>query len=456
VDEVIDGHPPSWDDEPEAVLRQQAGEVSGLEAPDSGGNAPHKILQYEGWVMLPNQTRQRYVQAFIDYSGNNHEAILALSIHEEPSWEERARYERELTELEDYERMEAEYQEVSGQLAMINEAIAANPDLPPESAGDLQTPPLPRPSPPSWYTPENPEPAPMKKEPVYMFSHGVCIEPPVGNLGYGFGLIEADYNRAANTVLSQYIDAASQANAHGYIVTDNVEFERPFSRQPGFINRISGVTGGELKNSIMPMNVPSANPQMIDLVERLYNWGQSAIQSPSVLSGEPGKSGETFRGLATRVEQATKQLSVATRKYAMFLANILKNNARINSIFMPDEEIFLVNNHLTGKPELLSAGRGLYQRPYSVSFRADLKFASDAQRIADVDQMIQAFLSIPQLQGDIPLLIRLLRKGLEARDQHDMVPYLGPELPPPETPLGMPSPEEQMQQQQMMMQQQPR
>mgnify|MGYP000738842472 CR=1 FL=1 len=42
--------------------------------------------------------------------------------------------------------------------------------------------------------------------------------------------------------------------------------------------------------------------------------GKEVAATPDVYSGEPGKSAETYRGLATRVEQATKPLTAIAQR----------------------------------------------------------------------------------------------------------------------------------------------
>src|SRR6185436_8615525 len=121
-------------------------------------------------------------------------------------------------------------------------------------------------------------------------------------------------NRAANIALSQFTDSATLANIWSIITTD-IEFEDEFEISPGHHNKAIGVSAEQLHKSIYELKPSQANPQLMDLVSFMTEFGQSAAQAPQVLSGEPGKSGETYRGIATRIEQATKQLSESTRGY---------------------------------------------------------------------------------------------------------------------------------------------
>lgn len=290
-------------------------------------------------------------------------------------------------------------------------------------------------------------------EPIRLYAHGMCIEPVAGNLGMGFGRMQADFNRAQNTMFDQYIDGATMNNASGVITTSQVEFDRPFEIGPGVVNKVKGLLQGELHNNIMPLQVGAPSQGLIDGVNMLHGWAQSSIQAPDVLSGEPGKSGETFRGISTRVEQATKQLSVATRKFAYpFLTQVLRNNARLNSIFLDDEEVFMVNDHKvndeTGEMEsqwiAMKAGRKMYRRNYNVEIKADMKYGTDAARSAEADQMMQMVMQIPALQTNMAMQYAVMKDMLEARDKSNLVPFLGPPPPPPTAPMGLPAPPEAM------------
>jgi hypothetical protein len=419
VDRVIDRVKPSWDDTPEMPQREAAKQQELIDY-SASTRAPYTIIQYDGWKLLPRQGRERYVRVLIDKDSKN---ILRMSIHEEVPWEEKDRLDRQNGELLAYQDAMTQHQQLTQQMQMhsqMQQMMGAPPSnlVPP-----------PPPMPPEWLDEGADRPKPARTRPINMYTHIVCIEPLSGNLGYGLGRIESDFNRAANVALSQFIDAATLANCQAFITSGTIGLDRPLKMAPGAVFTANGVSGNELKNHIMPIGANQANPQLLDLVERMYAWGQSSIQSPDVLSGEPGKSGETFRGIATRVEQATKQLSVLTQKYAAGLSNIVKNNSRLNEVFMPEEEVFYLSDH-RGSVEGIRAGRKMYQRGYRYTIRADMKYASDAQRVADADLLVQAATSNPYLMQNAAFNYAALKKSLEVRDLHDMVPLLGPEPPP--------------------------
>lgn len=425
VDKVIDNDKPSWDDEPASIMRETIGEITRVQAPTNEERAPYKLLQYEGWLDMPNQKRDRFVQVIVDYASK---AVLSLSIHEEVGWQDRLEYDRRWQELDAFRQAQMQ-SELMRERQRVNAEMMGQPPVE-----------IPEPTPPDWLeNPDDPEAEPPQpdKQPIHMFAHGVCFENMFGALGLSFGRMQADFNRMANVAVSQFSDAATLGNCWTLLTTETVQFKDGFSFGPGKVNKVTGTTGSELKNNIMELKPEGANPQLLQLADKAYAWGQSSIQSPDVLSGEAGKSGETFRGLASRIEQATKQLSVPASRYAnVFLKQILLNNARLNSIFLPEDEIQRVVDWKLGTLREIRVGRHMYQRDYNIELRADMRFMSESQRISEADEIVQMSTAIPVLQGNIPFMYEAIKRALEARNLHELVSKLGPAPPPPQTPFG--------------------
>lgn len=450
VDDVLKRKAPSWDDEPEELIAKSVAETTLIEPPTSGG-APYKLLQFEGWMELPDQENDRYVQVIMDHTTKT---ILSLTIHEEIDWRDRARFELQQEEYAAYSEAkgayEASYDQAAAQEDQLREGLSMSMAMPAEGKAamiaqahapiDAMQPP-PRPT---WMkSDEDSPPLPIKKVPIHLFSHGVCWENMAGSLGLSFGRIQADFNRAANIMQNQFIDAATLSNARSFLKGDGIQIkggEDGVEMAPGKFLTVTGATGDDLRKSIFEIGTQPANPQLMDGVKQLYQYGQSSIQSPGILSGESGKSGETYRGVATRLDQAVKQLSVSARKYAMFLTQVLKNNAKLNAMFLDDEEMIRVLNHKTQTMQTIQVGRQMYERNYRVYISADLKFSSEAERKGEADELVQMPQAVPPLQGNFAFQYAAIKKALEARGQFDMVQLLGPPPPPPQMPMGTPPP----------------
>lgn len=446
VDELLDGQPPSWSSDPDSPLKTSVDETNEIDEPDGDSRSPYKLIDYEGWLLLPNQARERWVKVVMDTQTKR---VMLMRFHEEPDWRDQARYDTEMMELQTFRQSQAAY-DMAMDAAVTNEDAVrtemVHSDLPAEARqatiAAMQGQPLPQaPVPPAWL--EDPgdlsaAPEPVAKVPIRMFTHAVCIENMVGALGLSFGQMQADFNRAANTMLSQLIDAETLANCSVLLTTDLVEFKRPMRWQPGSINKVTGISGQELKSNIMELQMGSGSGRLMEAVDKIVQWGQSAIQAPAVLSGEPGKSGETYRGIATRIEQATKQLSVSTRKFAMTgLRQVLLNNGRLNAIYLPDRQLFPFVDNTMQTITPIPIGRHMYQRDYRISIRADMRFASQAQRVQEAQELIMLPQQVPPLQQNLGWWQKATEKLLRARGDEDMIPYLGQQVPPPQTPMGI-------------------
>lgn len=454
--------PPDWDDATiTQELREMVDKSIGVDSSEYQ-KGQYRLIQYEGWVNLPpstaknaqgepNEDRDRYCKVIIDWQTHT---VLSLSVHERVDPYEKRRYEFQQQELQRYQQGVQEQQMFQQELQQTQQAaLALAHSLPAEGDGPAQAiimgrsladiPPPPEPVMPDWMQGDpNAQPREPDSVPIRMFAHGVNIEPLQGIIGLGTGSIHAAQNKAANISLSAFIDQAMLGNFKNFLAKGNVKFPGGDKLQigPGKIHSVTGSV--DLSKDIIPLDFGQANPQFLQLIEMLVRFGNTVSNTPEVLSGEAGKSGETAQGISARIEQATKMLSVPTQKYADFVTQVLINNALLNAIFLEDVEWFSVNNHdpAVGPmgQQMFSVGRELYDRPYDVEISADLKFTSTAQRISEADALVQMPNAVPELGGNFALKHAVISKSLEARNRYDLIGLLGKAPPAPEV-FGIPT-----------------
>jgi len=432
VDEFLDDNEPSHEATPEDPFAEEISNIAGLEKPESDDDsAPYKVLLYYGWTKhLPGQRDDRFVEVVVDHSTGH---VFSIKIYEEADWKDRQRYEQQVEELKNWRNDMAQYEGAVQSSMSIFKAQKEGGQVPP----DAEMPPPPSgPTPPGWLKEgqaddisARPDDPPMR--PVHMFAHGVCMESLAGSLGLGFGRIQGDMNIAINTLANQGLDAMTMNNVWSVIVADGVQFTEPFEISPGKVNRARGVSGAQLRDSIYELKPGPASQQMMQMLEMIYGWGQSSMSSPAVLSGESGKSGETWRGLSERVEQATKQMSHVSSKYGNnVLLPVVRNNSKLNAVYMPDEEIFLVaSDEVQYAAEPVSVGRKMYTRTFKYELRSDLRFTSEQQRRKEADELYKMAAENPYLlEGKPmpPMMYETMKGTLEARRAHHLIRYLGP------------------------------
>lgn len=462
LDSTLKHVAPDWDDAAiTQELREMVDKSIGVDS-SAYQKGQYRIIQYEGWCNLPpstvknaqgepNEDKDRYCKVIIDYQTQN---VLALSVHERVDPYEKRRHEFQMQELQRYQQGMQEIQLFQQELQQTQQsALALAHSLPAEGDGPAQAiimarslsemPPPPEPQMPEWMQ-GNPQAMPREPDsvPIRMFAHGVNIEPLQGVLGLGTGMIHAAQNKAANISLSAFIDQATLGNFKNFLAKGNLKFAGgdKIAMAPGKIHTVQGSV--DLSKDIVPLDFGQANPQFLQLIEMLVRYGNTVSNTPEVLSGESGKSGETAQGISARIEQATKMLSVPTQKYADFVTQVLVNNALLNAIFLEDVEWFSVNNHdpavgPMGR-QMFSVGREMYDRPFDVEISADLKFTSTAQRISEADALVQMPNAVPELAGNFALKHAVISKSFEARNRYDLIALLGAAPQPPQQ-FGIPT-----------------
>jgi hypothetical protein len=408
VQKVLHGQS-AWDDEPHGEHAESAAQNRGLDVTTSGEgvNAPFKVLHYEGWCdLIPGQSRERWIKAIVDHKTKT---VMDLRIHERPDWKDQLRFDREERDRTQAKAMRADLEQVHR--VAVDQAMTAG-TVAPAPLEEFEEP---------------PPPSPPRYVPIRMFTHGVCIESIGTMLGLGFGRQQAELTLAANMAYNQFIDQASLSNAKMYVCTKDIEpLPNTIKATPGKWLAVD-CSAEDLKNGILPLEPGPANPQLGETALKLYELAEAAAFSPDVLSGASGKSGETWRGQANRLEQALQQLGYFARKFSFVVERVLINNAYLNSLWMDEEEFFDFQKD-TG----ILVRKEWYRRNYRITFRSDLSFTPRQQKIAEADEAAQVVYKLVGLGVTNPaLLYAATVKVLEARGLHDMVELLGAPPGPP-------------------------
>jgi len=442
VNEVLKNRFSYDDSDEDKLLSNEAKSEQMVESPD-GVEGPRDILWYEGWLLLPKQENQRYMQVIVDKLTAR---VLSLKLHEISDWKDKIRFDREVRERDEYFMMLEQWNAGQQQMEMLRQQSEAA-GVPVEEAMAQMPPPPPEPIPPKWMNdPGNPKELPrrVKTQPIRMFRHQVFIEPFEGNLGFSIGQIAASFNMLANVSFSLFSDQAIRANTQSFLSGDGPRIPTRIKIEPNGIAKIPGIPFGQIDKALMPLRFGQANPQLGEVISMVMRWSEEAFQSPEALGGAPGKSGEAYRGLVARIEQATKQLSVPATQISDLLEGILQNNATLNSLYLDDEELIDIADGVPNA-ETIVVSRKMYQRSYAVEITADKRFTSMAERIAEADEGFGMVKAVLQILGPSPQMFDMLKlsvvKAFESRGMKDMAAIarnLAPPQGPPAPPGGGP------------------
>jgi len=454
VEKVISYDAPAYEDgKAETTLRNTISKFLGEDV-FGQQRGEYEVIHYEGWLELPGQDKDRYCQLIFDLCSL---VPLKLTIHENAPYSERYRFDYQSNEhqqyqqaFQQYQQMMQEHQAVQMQAGIMQQQAAMMPQDSPDigtmmqQAQMMQQQPAPQePAKPDWMKDAITEPEPPRKEPIHMFSHGVCLEPMLGNLGIGIGRIDAQLNLATNTLWSQFLDAATLGNGKTFITAGNVDFRSPFKIGPGVFNKAKNVMPSDLQNAFYELEFGAANEQLITAANNLMAFGEQASSTPDLMSGAAGKSGETARGFAGRVEQMNAMFGLPAQKYADFVLQIMKNNCKLNRTFMGEEEIFYVNRfnddmEMQGS-EMVKAAREMYDNEYDIELLSDLQFKSRAQKVSEADEITQLPNAMPELAQNLAFKYQAVKESLKARGMFRMArKLLGPPPPLPTNTFGLP------------------
>jgi hypothetical protein len=233
--------------------------------------------------------------------------------------------------------------------------------------------------------------------------------------------------------LNQYSIAGALSTAWTIITGNGLQFEGGLKIGPGVVNAAKGYTGDDIRKSFIELKPAPPDNSLLELVKHAKESAQQNTQSQDILSGAPGKSGETAYGVGLRREQAMGIISVPAKAFAdRFLKQVLKNNAKLNSIFLDDHEVPTLLNHLQMNQEddaLLGLGRELYAGTFDAEIVADMRFATQTQKVAEADEVTALVLQFVQAMQATPpgaqeLVFQSYKAALVARGKKDLVPLL--------------------------------
>jgi len=393
VDKVLKEAKGSDESELEEILRDTSDEHEGENRREYTEDSPIIILEFWGWIQFPRQDREVPVRIAQEISTDT---VLGVYRREYDDPNDRIRYDRETADLQRYQSEVEQHLRAMEMEQQVLQAVSSPAVDPMEASRTIQAMQAQRPIPPqrpTWMKLDEATgmplpPAPCKQIPIEPFSHAVCIENINGNHGIGFGTMLMPHQIAANIMLNQFIDQATLNNSYGGLIHENVKLPSGMTTlNPNEWIRVKGVPIDSVEKAMFPYRPPLANGQLLDGLRMQLGAADDISSAPDVMSGEK-EGAETFRGTATRIEQATKQLAVPARAFIGALTQVAKNNGRINHFWLPADRTVTIRNPATEQEETIHIGRDMYRDDYDVAFSADMRFISRAAEIGESDDIL--------------------------------------------------------------------
>lgn len=465
-------------------IQEVTDKASGVERPEENDDdAPRVLLEQHRWLKLPDEKKERPVIVTID---RETKILLQVRLREDEDPEDRARFNQEqdannaeyAAAMQQYQHDLAAYEmnmtqvpipgpETMTPAPMQGEQTMTAPPMPGEttSTGPMMPPPVP-PQPP-------PPPSPVKMVPVNFFTHYVCIPNPEGIYGYGIGFLLEGDNVMADTIASQFVDAGTLANTPTFIFSRQAKLGRgEFRIRPGHGTQ-TDLNPQDLDKGIKVLDFKFPNPAMMNVVKDQQQDADDVSGAGDILSGEVGGSNETATTTQIRISQALAAISIMNKRYTRSRTAEAQKIARLNSVYLGDEEYFTVVDPLKklppgngapigGGPGVPPAGAsspptpplppgpptsdpsveriGIARRDYledvDITITADPRMASQPQRFSEAQQAFTLVSSNPFLASNPNLMMAVARKLFIAMDAPELVAALMTPPPPPPGPPG--------------------
>lgn len=422
VDKILASEP-SEDDEFDDDIRAKMERLEGWLRPDKTSSAPYTFLKYSGSAKLPGADRSVPICLIFETSTKTPVRLYVRDI-DDPR--DRARYNAQYDEAEQYQRTLSAIEDfrMRYQAALVEWQQMGGPM---SGAPMPQPPQIQPPPPPRWMAEGNTDPEPVRRIPLNLYARADFIENLHGMMTISPGVVCASLQKVEESAMNQFIDSAQFGNSSMYFALPGT-FKRNQKFGPGQVVEMkSAIDPEKAMNAFREIRPTGANPQMLDVGRIMNSKADSAISAPAVLSGEPGKSGETARGVMFRGEQATKTLTTPGLSYIGLLEQQVKNQVLINYLYLPDDTVYYV----AGKgPQRIS--RHIYDSDFKVHFTADIRFAGQQQRTVEAQGILEMVSAFPPLQNNPAFVHAAFSNYFRAIGRDDFVSLLGQPPPPPE------------------------
>lgn len=244
-----------------------------------------------------------------------------------------------------------------------------------------------------------------KIDPVpYYTKYDFIPNPDGGIYSLGFGQLLRPINEGINTVLNQLLDAGTLQNTGGGFIGKGLSMNAGAIRfQLGEFKTVN-VTGGALKDNIVPMNWPGPSPVLFELLGMLVESGKEIAAIKDVLTGEQQKGNVPATTTLALIEQGLKVFTAIYKRVHRALKSELDKLYRLNRIYGDQVSQYKVGD--TWKQVLKED----YVKGSGVEPVSDPTMVSDMQRMGRA-QFLLTLRMDPNING-----VEVLRRVLQAAD----------------------------------------
>lgn len=257
----------------------------------------------------------------------------------------------------------------------------------------------------------------------YFTKYGFIPSPDGCFYDIGFGQLLNALNGTINTTINQLIDAGTLSNTQGGWFGSGLSIKSGNARfGPGEWKK-ADVTGGTLKDNIVPLPAVPPSAVLFNLLGMLIEAARDITATKDILTGETQGTNQPVGTTLAMIEQGLKVFTAIYKRIHRSMKQELACLYRLNRIFLPQESYFAFQD----TPEAIS------QRDYADDIDvlpvSDPTVVHDMQKIGRAQYLMQ-FLGQPNMDTKA-----IQTRALEAASIPNIEDLFTKEPPPPDPKL---------------------
>lgn len=233
----------------------------------------------------------------------------------------------------------------------------------------------------------------VKIEPIHYYTQYNFIPNPEGGIyGVGFGQLLRPINEAVNTTLNQLLDAGTLQNTGGGFIGKGLSMNAGSIRFIMGEYKVVNVTGGTLRENIVPMQFPGPSSVLFNLLGLLIEAGKEVASIKDVLTGENQNANTPATTTLAMIEQGLKVFTAIYKRVHRSLKQELNKLYRLNRVYGDEKSQYKVGDTwkvITKQDYVLGSG---------VEPVSDPTMVSDMQKLGRA-QFLMGFAQDPFMNG---------------------------------------------------------
>lgn len=261
---------------------------------------------------------------------------------------------------------------------------------------------------------------------IEYFTHYKFLDNPDGFYGYGYGHLLGDINTACNVALRDSLDASflqNSGNNSGFVSGELADDSEEVTLDIGRFKKL-GTSIADIRQKVYTMQFPGPSAALVEIMQLLDQRGQrlGAVTEATTGSSERVQQPTT---VITQVEQAMELLTSVQLGISRSMGDELQKLFRLNRLYMPAVEYFVVND----EPQQVAISD--YSGDMLIEPVFDPRFSSSAQKLALAQAELQAVTSNPNSAMRPQVIDMAFKNYLEAIGSDKVEEYF-PEPPVPQ------------------------